>query len=69
MDNGEIKFLNDSTALAKTLIYFASDLLVKEDNKSKKNIKRWNNIMFRKMKGEWYVKEVSITLILIRPGI
>ncbi|MBC8344687.1 MAG: hypothetical protein ISR82_08525 [Candidatus Marinimicrobia bacterium] len=56
MDIDEIKFINDSTALAKTWIYFTSDPLVKEDNKSKKNKKRRNNILFQKVKGEWRVK-------------
>lgn len=59
MDIDEIKFLNDSTTLAKTLIYFTSDSLVKEDNKSKKNKKRRNNLMFRKEKGEWRVKNIE----------
>lgn len=63
MDIDAIKFINDSTALAKTWIYFAAAKPDTTDTKWQFGKKRGNNIMFRKVKEEWRVKKEENLLI------
>ena len=59
IDIDDIKFLNGSTALAKTWIYFVSAEPDTTNKKWKFGKKYRENIRFQKVYGEWRVKKIE----------